>query len=219
MIGWIVFGILLLCILVSVFFLFYDKIHYYFEKTRHRKRIYKVLHYFAEEEDCYLLNDAEFFLSENDAAPTHFDHLLFTEKYVYIITDFMAFGGIYGNVNDASLFLRKDSGKIVTIPNPVLNGRERVRRIEELVGASHEKKLFMSMTVYNPSLVVPKSIHIKDGESNFISLKELDETIRLAEQDNVAPIKDEMTKKLVHSLYERSNKTKESIRETGKRRK
>ncbi len=219
MIGWIVFSVLLLFILLSLFFLFYDRIHYFFEKTRHRKRIYKVLHYYAEEEDCYLLNDAEFFLSENDTEPTHFDHLLFTEKYVYIITDFMAFGGIYGNVNDASLFLRKENGKIVSVFNPVIIGKERVRRMEELVGASHEKKLFMSMTVYNPSLIVPKSIHVKDGESNFISLKELDETIRSAEMDNVVPIKDEMTKRLVHSLYERSNKTKKSIRESRKRRK
>lgn len=219
MIGWIVFGILVLLILVSLFFLFYDRIHYFFEKKRHKKRIYKVLHYYAEEEDCYLLNDAEFFLSENDSEPTRFDHILFTEKYVYIITDFMAFGGIYGNVNDASLFLKKASGKIITVPNPVINGKERVRRMEELVGASHEKKLFMSMTVYNPSLIVPKSIHVKDGESNFISLKELDETIRLAEQDNVVPIKDEMTKRLVHSLYERSNKTKRSVKKTRKRRK
>ncbi len=219
MIGWIVFGILVLLILISLFFLFYDRIHYFFEKKNHKKRIYKVLHYYAEEEDCYLLNDAEFFLSENDVEPTHFDHLLFTEKYVYIITDFMAFGGIYGNVNDASLFLKKASGKIITIPNPVLNGKERVRRMEELVGAAHEKKLFMSMTVYNPSLIVPKSIHVKDGESNFISLKELDETIRLAEKDNVVPIKDEMTKRLVQSLYERSNKTKRSVKETRKRRK
>ena len=163
MIAWIVLIVLFIIILVSLFFLFYDKIQYLYEKKKHRKRIYKILHYFAEEEDCYLLNDVKVFLAKDDPEPTCFDHLLFAEKYIYIITDFIAFGGVYGNVKDASLFLKKPSGKTVPIPNPIISGKERVRRIEEFINSAHEHKLFMSMTVYNPSLIVPKGIHIKDN--------------------------------------------------------
>lgn len=217
MIAWIVLIVLFIVILVSLFFLFYDKIQYLYEKKKHRKRIYKILHYFAEEEDCYLLNDVKVFLAKDDPEPTCFDHLLFAEKYIYIITDFIAFGGVYGNVKDVSLFLKKPSGKTVPIPNPIISGKERVRRIEEFINSAHEHKLFMSMTVYNPSLIVPKGIHIKDGESNFISVKELEETLRSAEKDNVKPMKDEKTKKLVELLLERSNEIKRSVQNKKKR--
>ena len=108
MIAWIVLIVLFIIILVSLFFLFYDKIQYLYEKKKHRKRIYKILHYFAEEEDCYLLNDVKVFLAKDDPEPTCFDHLLFAEKYIICMktmTAMQAISILIINVNSPFLFL------------------------------------------------------------------------------------------------------------------
>lgn len=217
MAGLIFVIVLLLLILLFSFLLCFEALSVRMERRCHHKRIYRILHHYAEEEDCYLLNDVRTFLSKDDMEPTKLDHILFTEKYIYLITDFLAFGGIYGNVKDASLFLKGPDGKIQTISNPILIGRNLVYNLEEDVMIGHEKNAFIAMTVYNPSLVVPKSIHVKNCESCFISVDELEETIRNSQEDSVSPFNDVKVKMLVDIIKERSDQVKEQLEKNKKK--
>lgn len=217
MAGLIFVSVLLLLILLFIFLLCFDALSVQLERRRHRKRIYHILYRYADEEDCYLLNDVRVFLSKDDMEPTKLDHILFTEKYIYLITDFLAFGGIYGNVKDASLFLKGTDGKIQTIPNPILIGQNLVHNLEDDVMIGHEKHAFIAMTVYNSSLVVPKGIHAKDYESCFISVDELEETIRNSQEDSVSPFSDEKLKMLVDIIKERSDQVKEQLEKNKKK--
>ncbi len=218
MAGLIFVLVLLLLILLFAFLLCYDALSLRMERKHHRGKIYRILYQYADEEDCYLLNDVRVFLSKDEMEPTKVDHILFTEKYIYLINDFLAFGGIYGNVRDASLFLKRTDGKVQTIPNPVFIGKELVRDFEDDVMIGHEKHAFIAMTVYNPSLVVPKGIHVKDYESCFLSVEELAETIRNSQDDSVSPFSDEKVKLLVDIIKERSDRVKEQM-ETNKKKK
>ena len=210
MFGWIVLVILVIVLFVAIFFLFWDKIKNFMERHFHAKRVYKVLRYYAEEEDQLLLNHVVLYLS-GDNQPTTFDHIVFADKYVYVISDFSKIGGLYGNVEDPNLFLCYSKDKIVKITNPILANENRVMKLEEVLHVQHSDKMFVSVVVYNPSLIVPKGIAKKNQTSWFLPVTELEKTIKIAEKDSVSPISHDKTEKLVAMLKKRSEQNKIEI--------
>ena len=104
------------------------KYHYY-------KRIYKI----AMDKDYYLINN--FLFRIDSAHVARIDHILFADKYIYIINDFYINGDIDGKENDASLVVIPRQGKKYYIDNPVL------------ANANLVKKLSM-ITSINPSLMI-----------------------------------------------------------------
>ena len=149
--------------------------------------------------------------------PEHYDHILFGEKYIYVIQDFSAFGGIYGNSKDPTLFLRDEkSEKTTKIDNPLKIAERKVMLLEAAVGVSHEKHLFQSFTVYNNSLLVPPTIQVKDGANSLLPLKDLKQTIIEAEKDSVTSFEDQKTKDLVLAIKERSDAVKKDVQKRKK---
>lgn len=203
--------VLILIIAISAW-LIVDKVSHENELKLHEKNVYKVLHHYAEEHDHYLLNDVELYFGENNPEPIVFDHILFANKYIYVITDFAEKGGIYGNVKDELLFFKRNDDTVINIPNPLNLGNEKVKILETAVGASPDKHLFLSIIVYNPSLIVHKSIRVKNGDACFIPLSELAETIDEAEKDNVTSFDDNKTKELVRIIKERSDLVKKDLK-------
>lgn len=211
--GIIFVTVILILILSITAWLILDSVSHGNEIKKHKKHVYKVLHHYAEEHDHYLLNDVELYFDENNPEPIVFDHILFANKYIYVITDLAAKGGIYGNINDELLFFKKNDGSVINIHNPLDIGNEKVKILETAVGASHDKHLFLSMIVYNPSLIVHKDIRVKNGDSCFIPITEVEETIDEAEKDSVTSFDDNKTKELVKAIKERSDQVKRDLKE------
>lgn len=210
MLGWLIFILSILLLFACIVVFFWDSIRKFFEKYRFKKSVYKVLRYYAEEEDQLLLNKVALILDEGNQ-PILFDHILFADKYIYIISDFSAQGGLYGNVNDPALFLKKNKGDIEKIDNPVFYNEEKVKRLEQALGISHTDKMLVSVVVFNSTLVVPRGIEKKEQTSWFLSLLELEKTIRIAEKDDVEPIRHEQSEKMAKMLQTRSNQTKREM--------
>lgn len=218
MLGLIFVIVLIVLILLTVIALLYVPVKHGLEKRLHKKRVYKTVRYFADEQDCYLLNDVHLFTDASDSEPVAFEHLIFGEKYVYIISTFVGFGGVYGNLADSNLFMKKSNGDITNIPNPVLLGKERVRQLEGCLMAKHDKHMFVAITVYNPSLVVPKGIHVRDSVSCFLPINELEDTLMQAEKDSVTTLSDEVRNRAVNLIKARSDEIKKTV-ENSKRKK
>ena len=210
MTGWIVLIVLIIILLVAFFFLFWDAIKNYLEKHYHEQRVYKVLNYYAEEEDQLLLNHLVLYLA-GDNQPTLFDHIVFADKYVYVVSVFNKTGGLYGNVEDPNLFLCRSKNKVVKIANPILANEKRVLKLEETVHVQHSDKMFVSVVVYNPSLIVPKGIAKKNQTSCFLPVTELEKTIKTAEKDSVSPISHHKSEELVKMLKHRSEQNKSEM--------
>lgn len=103
--------VVLLLIFVIVFFpsrRAYQKNHY---KEIYYKKIYKIV----EREDYLLINDFSFKIDSLNVL--HIDHILFGDKFIYIINDHFFNGHISGKVEDESFVLNTKKGDRVYIEN------------------------------------------------------------------------------------------------------
>lgn len=182
------------------------------DKKKFMKDVYRVLKYHAEEQDDLLLNEVTLYLSKENQKPTIFDHILFADKYIYVITDFAYQGGIYGNVEDGYLFIQGYDKKKVKVRNPIIESEENVKKLEEFLSIRHSDKILVSVVVYSQNLMVPSQIAKKNQTSWFLSLHELEKTLEIAEQDDVEAISHDKTDKIVKAIYERSNMIKKEIK-------
>ena len=207
MLFWVLFSLLVIAILILIVLLLWDKISPVLEKHFQDKRVYRILRYLCDEQDYLLLNNVQVKLPQGKGI-VHFDHILFAEKYIYVIDSFFGQGGLYGNIQDVSLFLQQDNGKKEQIENPVLKNEQKVADLSEKCGLNPEDKMMVSVVVYNDSLIVPAGIGIKEQGSFFLPLKELEKTIKVAEKDNVEPIKSENSERLLDHIKQWSDKLK-----------
>lgn len=215
MVKLVVFLVLFTVIFVALILGFFsDDIKRVFEKKNHKKNVYKCLHYFVEENDQLLINDACFYFKDDTSKANYIDHILICDKYVYIIKDYVNDGGISGNIVDPHLFQLDIHGNKHKIDNPVIQNLEMVERIEKLTNINHDEHLYVSVVVYNNSLVVPKGIAIKNQNSWFIPLKDLIKTIKTAEEDDIQPLQTEKSQKLATALKERSDEIKKRLLES-----
>ena len=104
------------------------KYHYY-------KRIYKL----AMDKDYYLINN--FLFRIDSAHVARIDHILFADKYIYIINDFYIDGDIDGKENDTSLIVVPSQGKKYYIDNPIQVNMKLVSKLSMI-------------TQINPSLMI-----------------------------------------------------------------
>lgn len=206
LISFLVLFILVFILLILGFF--WDDIKSGSEKKNHKKHVYKALHNYVEENDKLLLNDVVCYLDGDTSKPTRIDHVLICEKYVYVIKDYTQEGGIYGNLADSHLFRQDRNGKKQRIDNPVLENLNTVTKLEKLTHIAHDQKLFVSVVVFNNSLVVPKGVQVKSQTSWFIPLSELIGTVKVAEQDNIAIFSKENGEILAQALKSKSDSTK-----------
>ena len=219
MAGWILLVIALLLFIFSLFFAFSSSLRVSWEKHFHKRKTYKVLKYFCDENDQLLLNKVYLVLEGDEERPTYFDHIVFADKYVYLIDDFFAEGGIYGNTCDKTLFVRDYHDKSNRIPNPILLGEEKRERMEKTLGVDPKDHMFVSVVVYNDSLLVPPGIGKKEQSSWFLPVKELEKTLKEAEQDDVSPLSHQQTEALLTMLKEKSDKVKKTLIDNKKKKK
>ncbi|MFA6829222.1 MAG: NERD domain-containing protein [Bacilli bacterium] len=188
--------------------IFSDDIKTFGEKKRHKNHVYTVLHNYAEDYDQLLINNVHLLLSENKDEITTFDHILICDKYAYLIQDFSAQGAVYGNLEDTKLFLKNFKGGATTFANPIYYNLQNIYKMERNTNIASSDHFFISVIVYNDSLIVPQALHKKDGGNWFIPVSQLYKTIKEAEKDNVGSMKSEFTELITQRLKEKSDSLK-----------
>jgi hypothetical protein len=211
MAGLIVLIVAIVLFVLAVTYLVTDFLLSKLEIKSHPNRVYRALYEYADENDHLLLNNVDLFLPGDYSEPTRFDHILFADKYIYIVTDFALKGGLYGNINDPNFFVKKLNGQAQQVHNPIPISENNIARFESLLDVNHEDKMLVSVIVYNNSLVVPEALRKMNRNCWFLSLKELIPTIRKAEKDNVTPIPHEMTQAMLDTIKARSENIKEAL--------
>jgi hypothetical protein len=203
-----------LALLVGIF---WDELRDFSERKFYHHKVYRALHYYAEEHDQLLLNNVIFFLGDMDH-PTVFDHILFADKYVYLIHDYYAKGALYGNLSDPALFLKDYTFRVRKTTNEVTINFRRLEALEEALSVSHSDKLFVSVVVYNDSLLVPPELVSKEQGNLFLPVRDLERTVIDAEKDDVPSISHEKSQRLLDMLLERSRMTKAELKRRARKR-
>lgn len=112
------------------------KYHYY-------KRIYRL----AMDKDYYLINNFLFRIDDSHVA--RIDHILFADKYIYIINDSYYEGDIIGKENDSSFILIDRNNKKKYDDNPLLNNKKIVNKLSMITGIN--QSLLIGICLINDS--------------------------------------------------------------------
>ena len=196
----------ILLVLVVCFIIFYPIIL----KRKYKKGFVKIygkkIYRYALHNDLYLINQLE--LRCNDDQMLNIDHLLFGNKYIYVISDYYLPGVIEAKENDQSFIyqsIEKNSQKVYI--DSLLLRNEAIT-----------KKLAVNLGL-NPSLFV--SIAIVDNDSEFKELKKTNKDnymihisnfsklLNKLESRNVAPLNDEQLKYTVKDVNRLNERRKE----------
>lgn len=193
----------IIVILLLIFLFFYPEIRTYFERKNYRQKVYKILYYYAEEKDFLLINNVAI---DKD---TSFDHILFGDKYVYIIKDISYQGALYGNSQDKNLLNKNKKGQITKIENPSLKNKTNIKSLLEKLNIKDDSHIFVSVVCCNNSLILSPTIQKKEQGDLFLKVKDLEKTIKEAEKDKVMTLDSKGSEELIQYLKKISDKNKE----------
>lgn len=197
-----------LLVLVVLFIIFYPK----FYKAKLKKdfvSIYgKKVYRYALHNDLYLINQLE--LKGNDDQIIKVDHLLFANKYIYVISDYYLPGSIEAKENDQSFIYKsceKDSEKVY-IDNLLIKGRELTNKVAFNLGL--KENLFISIALVDDDADF-NGFKSSLTDNYIVHLSSLTKLLDSIESRNVAPLNDDQLKyavKDINRLNERRKREK-----------
>ena len=186
-----------LLVLVILFILFFPKLYRKRLKTNYVSHYGKRIYRYALHNDLYLINQLE--LKGNDDQLISIDHLLFGNKYIYVISDYYLPGTIEAKENDKSFLYTSyvKNAKTVYIDNLLLKGKMLAKKTSLTLGL-------------NPTFFI--SIAIVDNDADFgdfkstqkdnyiVHLSRFNKLIDEIESRDVAPLNDDQLKYAVKDV-------------------
>lgn len=134
-----------LVVLAGIFLLVYFPIRNKKMKENFRYFYYRYIYKVALDNDYYLINDFRFKIDERHIAII--DHILFANKYIYIISDNYFDGDIDGKENDPSIIFINRTGKKVYTDNIIINNARLIRKLSVITGIG--QSLMIGINIVN----------------------------------------------------------------------
>ncbi len=204
LIGLIVVVVLL--IVGSLLFLFSDRIRQISEKKNFSKKAGKRIYALARDNDFYLINQVALSI---DTKVIHFDHILFTDKFIYCIGKKYFSGPISGKYDDSQWFQYDEKNHVEHIKNPMILPRVRLDYLRSALKANED--LFVSVVLLNDSCVLDEIGNCP--KNNYIlNLKDFKNFIQKREKADIPSINAFQLETLVQNIYKRSVKTNRIIK-------
>lgn len=117
---------------IVIFFAIFIPVRNHKMKTDFKYFYYKRLYRLAMDGDYYLINNFLFRIDDSHVA--RIDHILFADKYIYLISDSYYDGDIIGKENDASFILVGRNGKKQYSDNPLTDNKKIVNKLSLITG-------------------------------------------------------------------------------------
>lgn len=130
--------------ILLILFLFIPGLRLYHKKY-YRNYYYKKIYSIAQNNDYYLVNNFVFKLDK--AHDICIDHILFGEKYIYVLVDKYYSGDLTGNASDPDLVLIGKNGKRNYIENPFYSFNKLLSMLSTATGINTD--LMIGVTVVN----------------------------------------------------------------------
>lgn len=169
-------------VLLILAILLYKPIRKAVYKKRYRelygRKVYKIALY----QDYYLINLFHFKYSDNTIAIV--DHILFGNKYIYVILDSYYEGSISGSRDDQSFVLVSSRGSRKYIDNPFDDLRALIKRISMMTDT--DESIFVGISLVNKECAI--NVKQSDDDYYIIQIDRLKKLIDAIESRNVNPI-------------------------------
>lgn len=198
----VLISILLVTFLIIAIRKIYVKKKY---KNAFASKVYQVALY----GDYYLINDFTLMVESNRGRALN--HILFGDKYVYVIMSKWFDGSLKGVESDVSLFLVNKNGQTSFIDNPLINTKNLIKKL--CINMDIPSSMVVGITIVNKEC----SIDVKqDDKYNYlIPVNKLESLIAAIEKRKVNKIKEDELKNLVIA-FDKANK---KFRRVGKKQK
>ena len=181
-VGFTIFIYNLIFILLLLLFLIifpFAKRHYNFKNFQ--KIYYKEIRKIAEINDYYLINNLV--IKNNNQLICRIDHVLFGDKYIYVIKDRYYRGAISGKKEDSTWFFYSNQKKQFEMDNPMAMNEKRLEKLSLVTNI--DKSFFISILVINDNCVVKNANELNKNNSFIVSKKNLRKLIKNIEKRNV----------------------------------
>lgn len=151
--------IFLRLLLLTLLFIFFDDIANILSSLFKSKRVSSKLKKFAIDHDFPLLSNVVIQVRENKFIKI--EHILFGNKYIYVITSKCYYGYLCANTSDEKwLLYRKD--KLIHLDNPLKNNEKRIRILANLLDDKMDD--FVNVVFLSRPVVASKVVSSKPGE-------------------------------------------------------
>lgn len=201
----ILFGVIALIaiILFAVLYPIFKKRYMYKNfKYVYYKKIYQI----ADKNDYLLLNNIV--LTANNQKIATIDHILFANKFIYVINDKYKVGSINASKEDDVWLYFDKGGNKFEIHNPLKMNKKRIEKLSQLT--SLDSSLFVSVVLINDDCVI-KNINELNYKRNFIiCYKDLAKLVKQVEKrKDVVKINEQAMDEVVKTLYRLYGKGKD----------
>ena len=199
----LIFLIIILTLLV-VFLYALPFIISYFDKRNFNKKIYKILYNLAMERDFYLINN--FPLISNNNLVAKLDHILFSDKYIYVINDKVYSDIIKPNKEDSVWESYTYKGEKENINNPLYLNNIRCDKFSSLKNIN--RNYIISIVVVNNLAKIDHMENLSDSSTIICKKKDLLKVIKNIEKRKVSKFNleklDREVKEIAKDIYSRS---------------
>lgn len=164
--------IIVLLLIFTLIMLYYDSLVYFYYCLTKKRRIYRKLKKISKDNDYILLNDLILYFNESQFVKV--DFILFTNKYIYVISSRTIHGNLDGKDVDEKWRLYRGS-KLFHIDNPLKINATRMKIVSQLTEI--EKDNFINMVIISNTAVL-SNILTSNPNDYVISEKDLRKTIK-----------------------------------------
>ncbi len=186
--------VLVLFALVSIFLFFRKKILQRFALLRY---FYPVVRKTAVYYDYYLINKLEIQLVSNESL--FIDHMLFGNKYIYVINDYLFKGVLTGNAQDSKWILKDKKGQEIMVDSPLLKNKKLVEKLSLRTSLDHAT--FIAITLVSKDTKIT-DLEVNDSSNFVIDTRDFMKLILKIESRDIAPLNPEDLLKRVHEFDE-----------------
>ncbi len=189
-------GLIIIAVIVVIMvllFFFYKPIKRYFYKRKYKdfygKKIYKIALY----EDFYLINN--FVFKHDDTKYSRIDHILFGNKFIYLINDYYFDGSLTGTPDNQSLVLIQNDKKVY-VDNPINDSKLLLKRLSSVVDIDAE--MLIGISIVNNECAI--DMEQKNQQIYLIQENYLAKLIKAIESRPIAEINADQLQIVVQEL-------------------
>jgi len=192
----IIVSLAILIILLILFFLLFPIIKRRHNFKNFREIYYKKIRKVADLKDYYLINNLT--LRNNDQIICRIDHILFGDKFIYVIKDRYYRGAIVGDKSDLTWLFFNKHGEKSEMDNPMLMNKKRIEKLSLMTQI--DSSFFVSIVIINDDCVVKNMNNLNEENSFIVASSKINKLIKVIENRDIKKMDENQLKYAVMDI-------------------
>ena len=195
-------SVVAILVIGTLLFLLFFPIRRFINKHRFLYLFYKKIRNVAMDRDFYLIN--QYVFNADDKNKVMIDHILFGNKFIYLITSKYYEGDLLGKQNDPSLILIDKKGRRNYTDNPIERSRFLMSRLSMTTGI--DTALMIGIVIVNDNCKL--AIEPISKQFYIVSRNRFPALIKAIESRKIGTINQEQMEELVKEIDKQNKKNK-----------